>query len=83
MKFLRGIFRSGHFTVNRLEAFSDGIFAIVATLLILEIRIPQAAGPNVEKELLEGLRALGPKFFCYVLSFMYITIYWVNHHQLL
>ncbi len=82
MKPLRGIFRSGNFTINRVETFSDGIFAIVATLLILEIRVPYVEGTDVARELLNGLRLLTPKFFCYVLSFMYIAIYWVNHHQL-
>ncbi len=77
-----GIFRSGNFPKNRLEAFSDGVFAIVVTLLILEIRVPQVSGPDLSQHLIEGLIELLPKVFCYILSFLYITIYWVNHHQL-
>ena len=82
MNFLRGIFRTGSFDTHRLDAFSDGVFSIVITLLILEIRVPQIHGENISQELVQGLILLSPKFFCYVLSFAYISIYWVNHHQL-
>ena len=82
MNIFRGTLRSGNFTKNRLEAYSDGVFAIVVTLLILEIRVPPIEGHPVSVELFAALKALAPKFFSYVLSFGYITIYWVNHHQL-
>ena len=82
MNFFRGIFRTGAFDTHRLDAFSDGVFSIVITLLILEIRVPPIHGENISQELLKGLLQLSPNFFCYVLSFAYISIYWVNHHQL-
>ncbi|OGX27420.1 MAG: hypothetical protein A2787_00950 [Omnitrophica WOR_2 bacterium RIFCSPHIGHO2_01_FULL_48_9] len=65
--------------MNRLEAFSDGVFAIVITLLVLELRVPEVHDPA---ELVPGLKALLPKFVSFVVSFLYVTIYWINHHQL-
>jgi uncharacterized membrane protein len=73
---------SGNLSTHRLDAFSDGVFAIVITLLVLELRIPEVEGPHVAHELAQGLKALLPKFISFVVSFIYITIYWVNHHQL-
>jgi uncharacterized membrane protein len=60
----------------RLEAFSDGVLAIVLTIMVLELRIPHGQD-------LAALRPLLPVFLCYVLSFVYIGIYWNNHHHLL
>ena len=54
MKFLRGVLRTGNFGTNRLEALSDGVFAIVITLLILEIHIPQVAGTNLSRSCFTG-----------------------------
>jgi TMEM175 potassium channel family protein len=59
----------------RLEAFSDGVFAITITLLVLEIR-PPASGEN----LLHGLVALWPSYLAYVVTFMFIGQVWANHH---
>ncbi len=61
---------------GRLEAFSDGVIAIIITIMVLELTIPHEAG-------LDALRPLIPKFLSYVLSFIYIGIYWNNHHHLL
>jgi uncharacterized membrane protein len=61
---------------NRLEAFSDGVIAIIITIMVLELKVPHGAS-------LEALRPLLPVFFSYVLSFVYIGIYWNNHHHLL
>lgn len=61
---------------GRLEAFSDGVIAIIITIMVLELKVPH----GVE---LENLRDLLPVFFCYVLSFVYVGIYWNNHHHLL
>ncbi len=61
---------------NRLEAFSDGVLAIIITIMVLEIKVPHSTDWH---ELLE----LWPVFFSYVLSFIYIGIYWGNHHHLL
>ncbi len=63
-------------TKGRLEAFSDGVLAIVITIMVLELRPPEGAT-------IEALSALWPKFFAYVLSFVYLGIYWNNHHHLL
>ncbi len=61
---------------GRLEAFSDGLFAIIVTSMVLDLRVP--SGPS-----LEALRSMVPVFLSYVLSFVYVGIYWNNHHHLL
>jgi uncharacterized membrane protein len=63
-------------TRTRLEAFSDGVIAIIITIMVLELRPPD--GPDWA-----ALSHMGPKFLAYVLSFIYIGIYWNNHHHLL
>jgi uncharacterized membrane protein len=60
---------------NRLEAFSDGVIAILITIMVLELRPPEEANPA-------ALRPLVPVFLSYVLSFLYLGIYWNNHHHL-
>ena len=60
----------------RLEAFSDGVLAIIITIMVLELRVPHAAD-------LAGLRPVAPVFLSYVLSFVYVGIYWNNHHHML
>jgi uncharacterized membrane protein len=60
---------------GRLEAFSDGVIAIIITIMVLEFQVPHEAT-------LEALRPLIPIFLSYVLSFVYIGIYWNNHHHL-
>jgi uncharacterized membrane protein len=61
---------------GRLEAFSDGVLAIIITIMVLEMKVPH--GENLEVLLL-----LLPVFLSYVLSFMYLGIYWNNHHHML
>jgi uncharacterized membrane protein len=61
---------------NRLEAFSDGVLAIIITIMVLELKVPHGTS-------LEALEPLLPVFLSYVLSFLYIGIYWNNHHHLL
>ena len=61
---------------NRLEAFSDGVLAIIITIMILEIKVPEGANFN-------DLMMLAPKFLSYILSFVYVGIYWNNHHHML
>ena len=63
------------FGKSRLEAFSDGVLAIILTIMVLELKAPAGA------EISDILR-LGPKFFSYVLSFIYVGIYWNNHHHM-
>ncbi len=61
---------------NRLEAFSDGVIAIIITIMVLEMKVPHG-------DQLVSLKPLIPVFISYVLSFTYIAIYWNNHHHLL
>jgi uncharacterized membrane protein len=61
---------------GRLEAFSDGVIAIIITIMVLELKVPHGAD-------LSALRPLIPVFLSYVLSFIYLGIYWNNHHHLL
>jgi uncharacterized membrane protein len=60
---------------NRVEAFSDGVLAIIITIMVLELKVPHEAS-------LEALGGLLPVFSSYVLSFLYVGIYWNNHHHL-
>jgi len=61
---------------SRVEAFSDGVIAIIITIMVLELKAPHA-------NTLEGMRPLVPAFLSYVLSFVFIGIYWNNHHHML
>ncbi len=63
-------------TAGRLEAFSDGVLAIIITIMVLELKVPHG-------DSLSSLRPLLPIFLTYLLSFTYIGIYWNNHHHLL
>lgn len=60
---------------NRLEAFSDGVIAVIITIMVLALKTPHSAD-------FEALRELFPTFLSYVLSYIYIGIYWNNHHHL-
>ncbi|MBA2712872.1 MAG: DUF1211 domain-containing protein, partial [Rubrobacteraceae bacterium] len=66
-------------STNRTEAFSDGVFAIAATLLVLELKIPHAESGGLLGALLEQW----PSYATYVVSFLTIGIIWVNHHAIL
>ena len=61
---------------NRLEAFSDGVLAIIITIMVLEMKVPHDPTPA-------ALVSLLPVFLSYVLSFVYVGIYWNNHHHML
>ncbi|PZQ55033.1 MAG: DUF1211 domain-containing protein [Novosphingobium pentaromativorans] len=63
-------------SLTRVEAFSDGVLAIIITIMVLELKTPI-------QESLSALWALWPIFIAYVLSYAYVAIYWVNHHRLL
>ena len=65
-------------TKSRMEAFSDGVFAVALTLLILDVRFPDDAAPT-----LEALSQLLPQIFTFVLSFVIVGVYWVAHHNML
>ena len=61
---------------NRLEAFSDGVIAIIITIMVLEMKVPHGSD-------FAALKPLLPVFLSYVLSFVYVGIYWNNHHHML
>lgn len=61
---------------NRLEAFSDGVMAIIITIMVLEMKVPHG-------ETVDALLPLFPVFLSYILSFIYVGIYWNNHHHML
>ncbi|MFZ1631131.1 MAG: TMEM175 family protein, partial [Anaerolineae bacterium] len=63
-------------TKGRMEAFSDGVLAIIITIMVLELKVPHDATPN-------ALIPLIPVVLSYVLSFVFVGIYWNNHHHLL
>jgi uncharacterized membrane protein len=67
---------------ERLEAFSDGVFAIAITLLVLEIRVPPAQDLENPERLVTALAALWPSYLGYVVSVVTIGIMWANHHNL-
>lgn len=68
-------------STKRIEAFSDAVFAIAITLLVLELKTPAGEGPNAFS-LLNAILGLWPSYFAYGLSFTMIGIYWANHHYL-
>ena len=61
---------------SRMEAFSDGVIAVIITIMVLELKVPEHTD-------WEALRGLFPKFTSYILSFIYVGIYWNNHHHML
>jgi uncharacterized membrane protein len=61
---------------SRLEAFSDGVFAVIIAIMVLDMRVPRGTD-------LQALKSVAPVFLCYVLSYIYVGIYWNNHHHLL
>ncbi len=63
-------------TPARLEAFSDGVIAVIITIMVLELKVPQQNG-------LAGLRAVRPTLSLYLISFAFIGVYWINHHHLI
>lgn len=63
-------------TKGRLEAFSDGVFAVIITIMVLEMKVPRGTD-------LQALRSVTPGFVSYALSFLYVGVYWNNHHHLL
>ena len=66
----------GSFTKARLEAFSDGVIAVIITIMVLELKAPESAAPA-------ALLGLWPNLAIYLVSFVFVAIYWINHHALL
>jgi uncharacterized membrane protein len=67
---------------NRLEAFSDGVLAIIITIMVLELKAPVTAATATHSPDFADLKPLLPVFYSYVLSFLYVAIYWNNHHHM-
>lgn len=63
------------FSPSRLEAFSDGVIAVIITIMVLELKVPHESGTA-------GLRSIVPMLLIYLLSFTFTGVYWVNHHEL-
>lgn len=67
---------------SRIEALSDGVFAIVVTLLVLELRVPELQNVTSASALSAALVAMAPKFLSLVISFLTVCVIWLNHHRL-
>src|SRR5580692_2106035 len=80
---LLGRFERGELGLNRIEAFSDGVFAIVVTLLVLDLAVPALRDPASARELADRLLAQLPKFFSWLISFIIVCKFWLNHHHVL
>jgi uncharacterized membrane protein len=65
---------------NRIEALTDGVFAVAMTLLVLDIKVPELQQASAPSELPHQLLALWPKFLSYTISFIILGVYWVGHH---
>ncbi len=75
------VLRTGAADTGRVEAFSDGVLAIVITLLVLEIKVPQAV-PNDEAALWHAIAGQLPVIGAWVVSFLFVLVFWVAHHYL-
>ncbi len=73
----KGVF----FATNRIEALTDGVFAIVMTLLVLELHVPEISEALVPAELPHRILELWPKFLSYIASFVVLSIMWISHHR--
>lgn len=73
--------RKIHQSLTRLEAFSDGVFAIAITLLVIEIKVPHLDHESTSRELLTALLGSWPSYLGFVISFFAILVVWINHHR--
>src|SRR2546428_4815456 len=76
-------FTQGELHLTRLEAFSDGVFAIIVTLLVLELKVPALQDHGSVRELAQQLLALLPKCLSWLISFIIVCKFWLNHHHIL
>jgi uncharacterized membrane protein len=76
-------FRQGELRLSRIEAFSDGVFAIIVTLLVLELKVPALKDHASVSELTHHLLELLPKFLSWLISFISVCKFWLNHHHIL
>ena len=68
-----------HPNTNRVDALTDGVFAIAATLLVIEIKLPNIPTPHTQQQVLNSLLEVVPSFVAFAISFFTILIYWINH----
>lgn len=73
---------ANYFSKSRVETFTDGVFAIIITLLVLEIKVPGIENHSSKKELLNALIMLLPKVISWIVSFLIVCVIWVNHHRI-
>ena len=76
-------FRQWPFDKHRLEAFSDGVFAIVMTILVLELKLPHIEHPENAQDVWLALAAVKSVFFSWMVSFFFVALIWVHHHQIM
>lgn len=76
-------FSQGELRLGRIEAFSDGVFAIVVTLLVLDLKVPELAHRGSAAELCRALQQQMPKFLSWLISFIIVCKFWLNHHHTL
>lgn len=76
-------FRRGEMRKDRLEGFSDGIFAFTMTLLVLDLHVPSLPSGFSNAQLLGELALLAPRFFIWISSFLVAMVFWVNHHRII
>jgi TMEM175 potassium channel family protein len=76
-------FSRGEYSLTRTEAFSDAVFAIIVTLLVLDLKVPHLHDVDSVGELAGQLAALAPKFVSWLISFIIVCKFWLNHHHLL
>jgi uncharacterized membrane protein len=76
-------FARGELRFTRIEAFSDGVFAIIVTLLVLELKVPELHDHGNVSQLGHELLALFPKFLSWLISFIIVCKFWLNHHHIL
>lgn len=74
--------QSNYFSKTRIEAFSDGVFAIILTLLVLEIKVPDIENHSSKQALFHALISLLPKVISWIVSFLIVCVIWVNHHRI-
>ena len=67
---------------SRLEAFSDGVFAIIVTIMVFDVKLPPLGSQPSPAELSSAFAALAPKFFSFIISFLVVAAFWAHHHQL-
>jgi uncharacterized membrane protein len=83
INFLLNRFRHGELRLNHIEAFSDGVFAIIVTLLVLELKVPVLKDHASVSELAHHLLEALPKFVSWLISFIIVCKFWLNHHHIL